>query len=448
MTVTAPRLAARVSLWSALLFPLACSDNTSDGDTSADTDVPAVCGDGIRHPDEACDDGNTKSGDGCSSHCELAGTVLACTTLTEGTGDSSDEVEALLPSSDGSFIASGSIEIEGASAGWIGRYSGTGERLWYSTPAALSDYSNAIVDLAEDPAGGYWALFYRDELLHVTADGEIDRQFLLADLIQGDPIVQDIFVYRLQTFDGRLWLAGGASGVDVPGADMWLGVLDPGGQSVTTLLLDDYAGNVDLIKAIGHTETEIAVAATAETALGHLDPDEPDPFPHSDIVFVRFDRNGVEVGREIFTEQPSTIATRAYTVVSDGEGGWVIAGAQYESAGWNPWSAWVTRVHPTSGWTWKSKGPYETSVMVGDLAAVNGEFVLVGDVFANSSRHSWMVGFAGNGQINWQRHESDAGYVSAKEHVAVANFDGRLRTAGIAYDADVRSLLRSCMVAQ
>ena len=31
--------------------------------------LPLVCGDGLQHPDEACDDGNTSDGDGCSASC-------------------------------------------------------------------------------------------------------------------------------------------------------------------------------------------------------------------------------------------------------------------------------------------------------------------------------------------------------------------------------------------
>ncbi|NJK31654.1 MAG: DUF4215 domain-containing protein [Deltaproteobacteria bacterium] len=447
VTSTHLQLPASATLLTALLFSTSCGDTGGDGDSSAN-ESPAVCGDGILHPEEACDDGNANSGDGCSSKCELTGTVLECTTLVEGSGHSSDEVEALLPLSDGSFLASGSIEIEGKSVGWIGRYDDAGVRLWYSTPAALSDHSSAIIDLAEDPTSGYWALFYRDELLHITATGEVDNQLLLTALIQTNPAIQDTFVYQLQAFDARLWVAGGASGFDMPDVDMWLGVLDPGGQTVTTILFEDYAGKVDVIKAVGHSDTEIAVAATVETTLGQSDPNEPDPFPHSDIVFVRFDRNGVELGREFFTEQPATVATRAHAVVPDREGGWVIAGAQYESAGWHPWSAWVTRVHPTGGWTWKSSGPYATSVSVGDVAVVDGAIVVVGAAYIDPDRHAWVVGLASDGQVSWQRYGADAGYLAAKEDVVMLGLDGRLRTAGTAYDPDARSVLRSCLIAR
>ncbi len=57
---------------------------TGDGGASVDCDatplacVQEVCGDGVIEPGESCDDGNTASGDGCSSTCQLEGDYYAC----------------------------------------------------------------------------------------------------------------------------------------------------------------------------------------------------------------------------------------------------------------------------------------------------------------------------------------------------------------------------------
>jgi cysteine-rich repeat protein len=50
-----------------------CDDgNTIDGDNCSSTcDAENFCGDGVLNTSEACDDGNTTNGDGCSSTCEL-----------------------------------------------------------------------------------------------------------------------------------------------------------------------------------------------------------------------------------------------------------------------------------------------------------------------------------------------------------------------------------------
>ena len=55
----------------ALLLPVlaACAEISGLDDFEASGMPPAVCGDGIRQGEEACDDGNTEDGDGCSSTC-------------------------------------------------------------------------------------------------------------------------------------------------------------------------------------------------------------------------------------------------------------------------------------------------------------------------------------------------------------------------------------------
>lgn len=49
----------------------ALPDSQVLADAEADADVPPGCGDGLISGSEACDDGNTQSGDGCSSACEI-----------------------------------------------------------------------------------------------------------------------------------------------------------------------------------------------------------------------------------------------------------------------------------------------------------------------------------------------------------------------------------------
>ncbi|HEY3257131.1 MAG TPA: arabinofuranosidase catalytic domain-containing protein, partial [Polyangiaceae bacterium] len=56
---------------------------SSGNGSGADGSVPQACGDGDLDPDEACDDGNDRSGDGCSANCTVeAG--WACVTGTCG----------------------------------------------------------------------------------------------------------------------------------------------------------------------------------------------------------------------------------------------------------------------------------------------------------------------------------------------------------------------------
>ncbi|AWV91385.1 hypothetical protein DN745_07980 [Bradymonas sediminis] len=58
------------------LFGEECDDGTNDGSygtCTPDCKLAARCGDGIVQDNEACDDGNAISGDGCSSTCQVEG---------------------------------------------------------------------------------------------------------------------------------------------------------------------------------------------------------------------------------------------------------------------------------------------------------------------------------------------------------------------------------------
>lgn len=50
-------------------------DDENESDTDDPPDLEGVCGNGLVHVDEACDDGNDVAGDGCESDCTLSVTV-------------------------------------------------------------------------------------------------------------------------------------------------------------------------------------------------------------------------------------------------------------------------------------------------------------------------------------------------------------------------------------
>jgi fibro-slime domain-containing protein len=57
------------------------SGTALDGSSRADRrpgTIPTVCGDGMRTTDEACDDGNTVSGDGCAADCKTVDPGYSC----------------------------------------------------------------------------------------------------------------------------------------------------------------------------------------------------------------------------------------------------------------------------------------------------------------------------------------------------------------------------------
>jgi cysteine-rich repeat protein len=65
----------------------ATQSGSQGGAGGADDVIPKLCGDGVLHPDEECDDGNPTPGDGCSAAClvEPAFDCSNVTVLTAGT---------------------------------------------------------------------------------------------------------------------------------------------------------------------------------------------------------------------------------------------------------------------------------------------------------------------------------------------------------------------------
>jgi cysteine-rich repeat protein len=62
----------------------ATMDSGSSDDGSGGSGSSVMCGNQIIEKGEKCDDGNTLSGDGCSSTCHIEGEIVACQTLAAG----------------------------------------------------------------------------------------------------------------------------------------------------------------------------------------------------------------------------------------------------------------------------------------------------------------------------------------------------------------------------
>ncbi len=59
---------------------------SGEGSTGSSGGAAAVCGDGIAHADEGCDDGNLDNADGCSATCEVSGSFRWTQPLAAGFG--------------------------------------------------------------------------------------------------------------------------------------------------------------------------------------------------------------------------------------------------------------------------------------------------------------------------------------------------------------------------
>jgi cysteine-rich repeat protein len=402
-----------------------------------------VCGDGIQSPDEACDDGNRLGGDGCSPECVPSGTHLECVSILEG--DETNEAHALLPMPDQTFVVAGEEFVGNGTRGWIGRFRESGERLWFEHIMHSEGYGR-VLDLAPDGQNGSWALVQngvKDELMHFGIDG-VENQAIDIGLAFGiSPIAR-----RIEIVDGSLWIGGMVQ------EDLWLGRYDIGSGQATTVLLEDHLGFHDEIWALARNETEVVIAATVSTSPNH--DGDFNITATTDIVFVRFDLQGNELGRSVWGAEPdSQFARIAEDVVTDGQGGWFIGGDQLPLDMTKPAQSWMGRVEPEPRWSWTSE-PVAGSTAGGDfggLVATEEGVILATTVShkdpAWSGGGGWVTKFDPSGEIQWQWQEANGseGYERYEEQAIAMGFDGRLRVVGKAWTEDASSLIRSCTIA-
>jgi cysteine-rich repeat protein len=406
-----------------------------------------ICGDGVQDPSEACDDGNRDSGDTCTAACQIPGTSLECVTLLEGTGGGYDEVNALLPLPDLSFGAAGAKQMDGRRVPWIGRFEDSGQQSWLTWPPPNDDGSSSILDLAADSSEGYWALLVRggdEELLHLDTSGQIDTRLSLSEVVQ--PVGFGVGALRLLVVGRHVWLAGSH------GHDLWVGRFDVETQVLATVLTEDHAGFDDEVRVIAGSDSEIAVAATVDMSPSS----DGDLFlaPDSDVLLIRFDLEGQEVGRQLLGAAEPELATRAYSIAADATGGWVVGGIQGKpSGGWySTQAAWVTGIHPDEGWAWTwtsaAAEPGPTNVAtVEDIVVTDHDVVAVGSFHDAGNSRAWLVGLGLDGALHWEQSLEDQGYENSEATAVVLDQTNRLRIASNAWNNDDTSLLQACIVA-
>lgn len=140
-------------------FPPDVATDTG-ADTTGGTGTPNVCGDGEISPDEGCDDGNERDGDGCNRDCLPSGRSLWTQTYNGPAADA-DRANAVNVASDGTLVVAGMITSLRSEDILVRKYDGQGTALLTSfvdTSAKLVDRGNAV---AIDSAGNVLAAGFR-----------------------------------------------------------------------------------------------------------------------------------------------------------------------------------------------------------------------------------------------------------------------------------------------
>lgn len=421
---------------------ISCGPSTPDIDEDEHEGEGAPrCGDGVLDPDEACDDGNLRGGDGCSRECVHSGTHLECVTLTplfEGRQDL--DARALVESLAGSFIAAGSVGTELGYAAWIGRFDEQGQPRWVHELESYSGLLERAYALVPDGEGGAWVLVGPSAgttIVHFDVQGEAVGAVDVLAAAGMLPWVATM-VSSPTALPTQIWLGGASEG------DAWVGRLDGQSGTIATIMLDDYAGYDDVVRAIGHHEDRLAVAATVSTT-PNADGDQP-LTAQTDILLVEFDMQGVERSRVLLG--PGTLegyARHAGSVVRQAEG-WAVGGWQQPLAVLDPFEVWVAG--PAFGpaeWGSGAVLPGSQTATFAALLASEASVVVSGSRVRDGHFVGWLAGIDAEGEMIWEHVEPDE-LGSHEEGSLFIDAAGRVR----AIERVSRSgsaQLRSCILA-
>lgn len=114
------------------------SVDASSANASSSGSVP-LCGDGVLDPDEECDDGNDRDGDGCNASCVRSGALLWSHAVAGSAGllDSGQSI-AMLASGD-AVVVGWMHDAKTGEDVWVSRWRPDGEQVWsrtYGNPSA------------------------------------------------------------------------------------------------------------------------------------------------------------------------------------------------------------------------------------------------------------------------------------------------------------------------
>lgn len=424
--------------WSRHAMPLVLSVCACNGPGIGSDVGEPFCGDGVKASDELCDDGNQTAGDGCSADCVPSGTQLECVPLLEGHWR--NQANALLAMPDHSFIVAGVSTIGLETYGWIAHYSDSGELRWFEQLSS-TDGHGSVDALTPDGQDGAWALVWNSaspELRHFSRDGLEDETIDISQAF-GAPVSP----YTIEFVEGSVWIGGTRE------SDSWLGRYDSSTEVASTLMLEDHLGFNDEIRAIGRAADEVvAAAATVSTSPNNMG--DLLLLATTDIVLIRFDLAGNEIGRVLLASDPGKdFSPIAEDIVSAGPGRWLVGG-DFASLGFTPSAgAWLRQSGPSADWAWDSLTDDAIATYGGIVAYEDAVGLAFGD-YGSDAVHGegGVIGFTSNGEVGWRQSNTYDGYDHYEEQQITVEGPARLRTVGKAWTEDVGSQLQSCIIAR
>jgi cysteine-rich repeat protein len=410
----------------------------------------ALCGDGSKHPDELCDDGNQIAGDGCSPECVPSGMPYDCVDLlAQDNLEDWDDVRDLLLLADGSFIVAGHRDALTDRRGWVARYEASGAQRWSMDASTVNPSLRDIAALAGDEQTGIWALGLtggfseEDYLLRLDPDG---------NLVSATPIESEagehVDVFDIEATAAGVWLGGAHQPAGQVTTDTWLSLHDPTQSTLQDVLLEDHLGYNDTINIVIRDGEGVAVAATLSTS-PHVDMDVL-LMAETDIMVVWFDQYGNEQERTMIgpSPDPEFVRYASYLAV-DESGRWFVGGSLSPFDFAQQTQGWVVQVG--GNWTWTN-----TDSGFAGMVGVDNGIVIAANITTDSDTPyylGWLAEFAWDGSARWEFGEVEAGegiadYKHYSHRALTHDTGGHLRTAGTLFVPEEPALLRSCLVSR
>lgn len=188
------------------------ADPPTTGHAPTGTDPgPAVCGDGIVHPDEACDDGNDVPDDGCDGQCTRSGAV-EWTYTHDGAASDDDRALAVVIDGAGRIVIVGLESVTASDYDMMITVLGPdGEELWTRTYPGTAGRHNVFSSVAVDHDGDIYAGGYEftDKDSSAAALRRVDKDgHELWSFIEAGPAADVSLIEDLLLHDGALYSVG------------------------------------------------------------------------------------------------------------------------------------------------------------------------------------------------------------------------------------------------
>lgn len=397
----------------------------------------AKCGDGFLQGAEACDDGNTVTGDGCNSDCVISGTPLSTKTYTSPGGNSN--WNGVVVDAGGNVIVAGAETT--ASQGFdavVIKYDANGIQLWKQT---FNDTTNNLDDVAfavtTDASGN---IFTVGSSKDATTGKDIwCRKYspagavLWTKFFEGGQSLDDTGYGVAADGSGNIFITGSVQSTAGQGTDSFVGKIQGvDGTLLWTDIVDNTSGvaggnDAGLSIAVRTALNVTSIAVTGYTAATSSQLDGwtrvyTDAAPTGTVQWTQTYAGGAlgnDFGQAItFDPTGNVIAAGGEAVANQGFNVWI---RKYTAAGA---TAWTTK--------YNKAGVNLDEAPLGMTASANGDVIVTGyETAVDTHTDIWTEKLSGaTGNLLWKQTFNGAASLDDSGDAVALDAGGNVYVAG------------------